>query len=331
MTKTFNHFWPVYKNLETETLELANYIQFSDDQLSVYSMHIADLLVRCSMEIEAISKELYKLSNGPKVYDTNGNERQLYFDTDCLAYLDKQWGICARKVMITATRFYFINEEFQTLQPLKNADKRGKAKWKKAYQAVKHDRKNSIKQGNINNLLLALAALYILNVYYKDNRIDLGETNNPEQVFDSRFGSEIFSVTVANATVDIELNGKVTDKSLSMKKHEECKEAIYIIRLTDSARVEIFKTMEWANKNIIKTLEGSEAYKKYLLENNGQWKKGENIYTLVPKVLGSDYIKTVNPFGRAFGAFIYGHKEAILNKNQSIYENSVDLDELNNC
>lgn len=129
MTKRFNHFWPVYKNLEAETLELANYIQFSDDQLNVYSMYIADLLVRCSMEIEAISKELYNQVNGPKVYDSEGNERQNYFDTDCLAYLDKQWGICTKKVMITATRFYFSNEEFQTLQPLKHAEKRGKAKW----------------------------------------------------------------------------------------------------------------------------------------------------------------------------------------------------------
>ena len=55
----FNNYWPVYKNLEEETLELTKYIQFTDDQLSVYSMHIADLLVRCAMEIEALSKELF--------------------------------------------------------------------------------------------------------------------------------------------------------------------------------------------------------------------------------------------------------------------------------
>lgn len=153
-----------------------------------------------------------------------------------------------------------------------------------------------------------------------DKSIDLGETNNPEQVFDSRMGSEIFSITVANATLGVEINGKITDESLSMETHEECKEAIYIIRLTDSAREEIYKEMEWANENITKALDGSEAYKRYLVENNGHWEKGENIITLVLKILGSDYIKRVNPFGRAVGAFIYGHKEAVLNKNQSIYK-----------
>ena len=52
----FNHYWPMFKNLEEEVIELTKYVQFTDDQLGVYSIHIADLLVRCAMEIEAISK-----------------------------------------------------------------------------------------------------------------------------------------------------------------------------------------------------------------------------------------------------------------------------------
>ena len=38
-----NLYWPVYKNLEKEFLDLANYIHISDDQTDIYSMHIADL------------------------------------------------------------------------------------------------------------------------------------------------------------------------------------------------------------------------------------------------------------------------------------------------
>ena len=49
----FNSYWPVYKNLEDEMLEVAKYNQFDDDQLDVYSMKIADLLVRCAVEIES--------------------------------------------------------------------------------------------------------------------------------------------------------------------------------------------------------------------------------------------------------------------------------------
>lgn len=61
---TQNMYWPIYKNLEREFLKLADYIHVSDDQLSIYSMHIADLIVRCAIEIEAISKELYSSFGG---------------------------------------------------------------------------------------------------------------------------------------------------------------------------------------------------------------------------------------------------------------------------
>lgn len=66
---TPNLYWPVYMNLEKDFLELAEYIHFSDDQLNVYSMHIADLIIRCAIEIEAISKELYELLGGNIAYN----------------------------------------------------------------------------------------------------------------------------------------------------------------------------------------------------------------------------------------------------------------------
>ncbi len=51
-----NLYWPIYKNLEKEVLKLADNIYFCDEQMDVYSPHIADLIVRCSIEIEALFK-----------------------------------------------------------------------------------------------------------------------------------------------------------------------------------------------------------------------------------------------------------------------------------
>lgn len=84
-----NLYWPIYKNLEKNLLELSQFIHFSDDQESVYSLYISDLLIRTAVEIEAISKELYKLTGGNmKPVDDSGKERTLYFDTDCIQHLD---------------------------------------------------------------------------------------------------------------------------------------------------------------------------------------------------------------------------------------------------
>ena len=75
-------FWQTYLNLEKETIELSKYIFFTDvklisgssgivtqpcnSQLETFSPHIADLLVRCCVQIEAISKELYFDIGGTK-------------------------------------------------------------------------------------------------------------------------------------------------------------------------------------------------------------------------------------------------------------------------
>ena len=57
-------------------------------------MYIADLIVRCSNEIEALSKELYcTLGGNMTPTDDQGNPRDLYFDTDCLDFLEQKWNL----------------------------------------------------------------------------------------------------------------------------------------------------------------------------------------------------------------------------------------------
>ena len=174
---TPNIYWPVYKNLEKEVLKLADFLHFSDDQTSVYSMHIADLIIRCAVEIEAIAKELYSsLGGNVSPVDANGNARDLYFDTDCLDLLEQSWIIGKKQVTVSSINFYFTEEKNRVLTPLHKANKRGTSgsKCKQPSQAVKHDRRNSLKKGNIENLLNALGALFILNVYYRDESFSLG-------------------------------------------------------------------------------------------------------------------------------------------------------------
>ena len=101
-------FWGVYKNLEEETLQFSKYIHFSSDQKNVYSISIADVIVRCAIEIEAISKKIYESLGGnihPK--DENGEERDLYFDTDCLCAYRKDISTFKKEIIISAVSFYF--------------------------------------------------------------------------------------------------------------------------------------------------------------------------------------------------------------------------------
>ncbi len=194
-----NLFWNIYKNLENELIALSNNIFFCDRQDSVYSIHISDLLIRASVEIEAISKELYKISGGNmSPVDDAGNPRDLFFDSDCIQFLDINWKITKKIVHVVSPNFFFEKEENLVLRPLKDCNKQGNGRWKKAYQAVKHNRVGSIESGNIANLIRAMAALFVLNIYYRNERYDAGTFMNGTP-FDTRLGSDIFAVELAHA------------------------------------------------------------------------------------------------------------------------------------
>lgn len=55
-----NLFWPIYKKLESEFMEISYYISIDKRQLKTYSIKIADLILRTVSECENISKELCK-------------------------------------------------------------------------------------------------------------------------------------------------------------------------------------------------------------------------------------------------------------------------------
>lgn len=197
-------FWQTYLNLEKEAIELSKYIYFTDEviinsngaiktqnctsQLETFSPYIADLLVRCCVQIEAISKELYFDNDGTKLRgDTN-----LFFDEDCLKLIDIKWKAHQKKVLIVSPLFNFINDENRILTPLKYAHKRQGTYWEKAYQAVKHDRFASMTKGNVKAFLHALAALYLLNIYYRNDSWIC--KYQEAKTLDYSMGSSIFAV-----------------------------------------------------------------------------------------------------------------------------------------
>ena len=321
MNTKFNHYWPIYKNLEEEAVNLSRYVQIDDEQVDVYSMHIADLIVRCAMEIEAISKELYWKNGGTKLIGDDGDERNLYFDTDCINYLNDLWGICEKEIIVSSENFYFEKDENLIIQPLYKGHKRSGAKWNKAYQAVKHDRKGSIKQGNIKNMIFALGALYILNLYYLDSTVDLGITTTPLELFDSRMGSIIFSSSVVNATIDVKMGADTGDDVISDEIKEKSKNAIYIIRYKKKSWEKINQAIKEDNEKLLKAMKESGVLENYLKEHADEFNGGNQVHilSLASKVLGSDYVKMHNITSNFGRELMRKESEAYINKNEPIY------------
>lgn len=197
-------FWQTYLNLEKEVIEVSKYIFITDEvtirtdgketpiscdsQLRVFSPHIADLLVRCCVQIEALSKELYYNNGGEKPRGS----KDVFFDEDCLKLVDEKWEIGKKEVLVAAPFFNLTKDENRVLRPLRNAHKRSGVSWAKAYQAVKHDRFGSLQFGNVKALLHAMAALFLLNLYFRNDVLVV--TFHELSKCDYSMGSSLFAV-----------------------------------------------------------------------------------------------------------------------------------------
>lgn len=162
MTNRSSLYFPIYKQIEEEVVLLSSSICFNDDQFNVYSLKIAELIIRCSVELESIAKELYRMNNDKKA-DRPG---------DCFTWMESNWRISKKKLSISSP--YFCFDSLNEFCPFDYQDK-SPEDYYSTYCAIKHDRSNNLKKANVYTLIRVLGALFILNVFYLNNRIHLGD------------------------------------------------------------------------------------------------------------------------------------------------------------
>lgn len=166
-----NLFFPIYKQLEKELSELSYYISFDKKQLNVYSIKISDLLLRTVSEIENIAKELCKKEN-IKFYDKKRHIRKFVNFNEYVDKLEEKYLLSKKFVEFKLDNANQNIYDFKLTPFFKDKEIKGKSSkvfsWYFAYNKIKHDRVKYFKQANLNNLIHALAALFLLNVYYLD-------------------------------------------------------------------------------------------------------------------------------------------------------------------
>ncbi|MGD1902165.1 MAG: hypothetical protein ACFB9N_07995 [Geitlerinemataceae cyanobacterium] len=271
-----NFYWPIYKNLEKEVIELSNFIHLDDRQLSIYSVRISDLLIRCVIEIESISKDLFERIAGS--IPTGKTRKDLYFDTDCIDLLEQKWCLSQKKVIVAAPNFYLSKQDNKILTPLKKANKRGSSSsdWSKAYQAVKHDRLKDLKKGNIKHFIRALAALFILNIYYKDVEYKLGNDSKATS-FTTGLGSEIFSIKLHHCS-----NYNTGQAYHKAADFDEC---VYLVDIDLESKQKVAEVVRKENRLKLDFLTRHPRFHEWLKHNSIESYEGDNLYF---EILGKD-------------------------------------------
>ncbi|MBQ9928784.1 MAG: hypothetical protein IJO65_12540 [Lachnospiraceae bacterium] len=176
-------YFPVYKRIEKEVQELASAIYFCDEQRNVYSLDIADLIVRCVVEIESIAKDIYRLENKAEPESPGA----------CFMWMEERWNISKKAVVVVSPYFHF--DVMRKFYPFDYKNK-SEEDYYSTYNAIKHDRVKNIHKATVHTLVRALGALYILNVYFKNDRIQLKDDCYGAHI-DRTFGSDVFSVEIA--------------------------------------------------------------------------------------------------------------------------------------
>ena len=204
-----NTSWLVYLNLENELKDCFNYVYFNDnvEQQKVYSNKFADIVLRASIEIETLAKELYKINGGTKPLD-----KKPKFDDDCIDLLNKKFSLDKKVVFITYPFFDFKKEESKEITPFSHTEMTDSNCWQKAYQEIKHDKLTHYKKGNLKNALHSVAALYLLNVYLKNEKFTI--KHGDAYKFDTRFGSTLFSLDKPSDKTGIVFNAYINERSV---------------------------------------------------------------------------------------------------------------------
>lgn len=181
-----------YSRIEQEVVKLSQCVDFCDEQLSVYSPVICDLLIRCGAEIESLCKEIYRRDISKELPDSVGLITK---------ELDKIYSASKKVIILNNPCFNF--SDFTKMKPFsyKSEDEND---FYTLYCGLKHDRGENYHKATLRMLLLSLGGLYILNQLFLDKKIpirnDFFGEDIPELLSED---TKIFSVQVLNCNWDL--------------------------------------------------------------------------------------------------------------------------------
>lgn len=181
-------YFPVYERIENEVLALSSSIYFNDDHVKVYSIRIADLIFRCSVELESIAKDIYRKETKAEPENPGA----------CFRWMEEHWKISRKSIFIDSPHFHFKDNLMPLLYPFEYK-KDSEDDFYSRYNAIKHERVKNLSMANVYTLIRVLGALYILNLYYCDDSMNLGDDRYGNKI-DKKKYSKIFSFHIAPCT-----------------------------------------------------------------------------------------------------------------------------------
>ncbi len=173
-------FWSYYLNLEERFINTTKYVEVNTDNYSTYSIEYTSLLLSICSEIDVIFKE---------ICDFNQKEHKCI--NDYFSIVNSKFpDIFQEKVIYSFSSI--------PLMPFNSWNASQSPIWWTNYNKLKHGRLNNFMVGNLENVLSALAALYILERYQLKNIVNKSSSKNEPDIPD--IPSKIFNLSMLNSS-----------------------------------------------------------------------------------------------------------------------------------
>lgn len=144
-----NSFWNYYLNLENRFINTTQYVEVDENNYQTFSIEYIGLLQSICAEIDTVMKEICEF-----------NQQDFKKISD---YYDKIMENPFFKNIINEETIYIYKKI--NIKPFNKWNEKKSLKWWESYNDVKHERVTKYKNGNLENVLYALSALYILERY----------------------------------------------------------------------------------------------------------------------------------------------------------------------
>lgn len=147
---TPKHHWNYYLALEKDLETLSRYIEFSNDNLSTYSIELTHILLSASSEVDVIMKQLCLILNSARRTHNINDYKSVIKDSIPLMINER----------ISIDRFGLKFRPWDAWNGETNPN------WWGSYNNVKHQRNIHFNEANLQNTINALGGLLIVVIYY---------------------------------------------------------------------------------------------------------------------------------------------------------------------
>lgn len=148
--KTPKHHWNYFLALEKDLENVSRFIEFSDDNLSTYSIELTHILLSASSEVDVIMKQICSLLDSSQSADNINNYRTL-IQLHLSLIINQE---------VSVDRFGILFKPWENWNGTQNPN------WWRSYNNVKHQRNNHFKEANLQNTINAVGALLLTVTHY---------------------------------------------------------------------------------------------------------------------------------------------------------------------